>query len=269
MLYSSKIGWIHGQIWFSGLLSKKKSSYLGTTLTKFFFTSGGQGSGIFDENYGPSLSFINGNGTGGASSPQILADTTLPSDKEIVVMLGEECNNDCGYVRPGSVSYRELPYQIEIFSITNILVDGFNGADKVFLLEFNMPSDGSTGFNADMPAVWILNAQIPRTIQYGNPTCSCWASGCGEFDIAEALNSGSTFLKSTLHTNKPGGDSDYFVRPTSSTMKLAVVFSSANSSIHIQVMPTSYDFPTSLSTDEIQDICNTSTGSEVSEFTIS
>lgn len=139
----------------------------------------------------------------------------------------------------------------------------------MFLLEFSMPIDGRTGFNGDMPSVWILNAQIPRTIQYGNPSCSCWESGCGEFDIAEALSSGSTFLKSTLHTNKPGGDSDYFERPTSSTMKLAVVFSSATSTIHIQVLPTSYDFPTSLTTGEIQSICGTSTGSQFSEFTIS
>ncbi|TGO30690.1 hypothetical protein BPAE_0004g01490 [Botrytis paeoniae] len=218
----------------------------------FLGNYGGQGSGVFDEAYGASLSFVNSSGTGGASSPQVLADATLPSNEEIVVMLDEECNNNCGYVRPGSVAYH-----------------GFNGANKVFLLEFSMPIDGRTGFNGDMPSVWILNAQIPRTIQYGNPSCSCWESGCGEFDIAEALNSGSTFLKSTLHTNRPGGDSDYFVRPTSSTMKLAVVFSSATSTIHIQVLPTSYDFPTSLTTNEIQSICGTSTGIQLSEFAIS
>ncbi|KAF7902776.1 hypothetical protein EAF00_002679 [Botryotinia globosa] len=218
----------------------------------FLGNHGGQGSGVFDEAYGASLSFVNSSGTGGASSPQVLADATLPSDEEIVVMLDEECNNDCGYVRPGSVAYH-----------------GFNGANKVFLLEFSMPIDGRTGFNGDMPSVWILNAQIPRTIQYGSPSCSCWESGCGEFDIAEALNSGSTFLKSTLHTNKPGGDSDYFVRPTSSTMKLAVVFSSATSTIHIQVLPTSYEFPTSLTTDEIQSICGTSAGNQLSKFAIS
>lgn len=139
----------------------------------------------------------------------------------------------------------------------------------MFLLEFGMPMDGTAGFNADMPAVWILNAQIPRTIQYGEASCSCWESGCGEFDIAEALNAGSTFLKSTLHTNKPGGDSDYFVRPTSDTMKLAVVFSAASSTIHLQVLPTSYDFPTSLTTDAIQSICDTSTGNQLSKFVIS
>jgi hypothetical protein len=31
--------------------------------------------------------------------------------------------------------------------------DGFDGADKVFLFEFSMPMDGTSGFNADMPAI--------------------------------------------------------------------------------------------------------------------
>lgn len=43
-----------------------------------------------------------------------------------------------------------------------------------------MPMDGKTGFNGDMPAVWMLNANIPRTAQYGPKGCSCWESGCGE-----------------------------------------------------------------------------------------
>lgn len=77
-------------------------------LTKLFFISGGQGSGVFNDAYGASLSFVNSSGTGGASSPQILADAILPSNEEVVVMLDEECNNDCGYVRPGSVAYRKL-----------------------------------------------------------------------------------------------------------------------------------------------------------------
>jgi hypothetical protein len=33
---------------------------------------------------------------------------------------------------------------------------------------------------ADEPAIWMLNAQIPRTTQYGPSDCSCWESGCGE-----------------------------------------------------------------------------------------
>jgi len=57
--------------------------------------------------FGASLAYVDRDGTGGSSSPQILADTTLPSDSEIVIMLGQECGNgDCGYVRPGAIAYR-------------------------------------------------------------------------------------------------------------------------------------------------------------------
>jgi len=32
-------------------------------------------------------------------------------------------------------------------------IDGFGGADKVFLFEFSMPMADSNGFDADMPAI--------------------------------------------------------------------------------------------------------------------
>lgn len=137
------------------------------------------------------------------------------------------------------------------------------------MFEFAMPMDGRNGFNGDMPAIWALNANIPRTLQYGNAECSCWESGCGEFDIVEALDDGSTYLKSTLHTNAPGGDSDYFVRPISATRKLAVVFSSSSSTIHIQVLPDDTDFSSTISAGEIEGMCASSSDNLVSLLTIS
>jgi len=100
--------------------------------------------------------------------------------------------------------------------ITNS-IDGFEGVDKLFLMEFSMPPDVNNSAQKDMPAIWLLNANIPRTAQYHS--CSCWKTGCGEFDIVETLHSGSTYMKSTLHTNTPGGDSDFVVRPTTEMMK--------------------------------------------------
>jgi hypothetical protein len=135
-------------------------------------------------------------------------------------------------------------------------------------MEFSMPLDGDTGFNGDMPAIWMLNAQIPRTLQYGSASCSCWESGCGEFDIMEVLSSGSTYCKSTFHTNTPGGDSDYITRPTSGTMKLAVIFSSSSSTAHIQVLDDSVNFSSSLTAAQIETFCSSSTGSQLSLFTI-
>jgi hypothetical protein len=155
------------------------------------------------------------------------------------------------------------------FTVADECLDGFAGADKVFMFEFAMSMDGQDGFNGNIPAIWALNAKIPRTLQYGNAFCSCWESGCGEFDIVEALDDGSMFLKSTLHDNVSARDSDYFVRPTSTTMKLAVVFNPSSSTIHIQDLPDSTDFSSSITASEIEGMCTSSSDNLISLFTIS
>ncbi len=138
--------------------------------------------------------------------------------------------DDCGTVRPGTVAYH-----------------GFDGASKLFLLELSMPLSNETGFNADMPAAWMLNAQIPNTLQYGAADCSCWESGCGEFDVFEILDSGNMRAKSTWHGIVSGGDSNYFNRPTDGTMKAAVLLDGMNSAAHIIVLPDDAEFSTTLS----------------------
>ncbi|CZR55288.1 related to TOS1 Target of SBF [Phialocephala subalpina] len=215
----------------------------------FLGNFGGEGSGVFDYHFGASLSYINSTGTGGAASSQILANQVIPSGHEVIIMSGRECQNgDCGYTRPGAVAYH-----------------GFDGADKVFMFDFSMPIDGESGFNGDLPAIWLLYGDIVRTLQYGKPECSCWSSGCGEFDIAEALLDGSTYLKSTLHTNTPAGDSDYLKRPTTSSMKLAVIFSSSTSTIRIQVLNESTEFAAAISAEDINVMCDESSD-KVSHF---
>ncbi|KAK5070659.1 target of Sbf, partial [Cryomyces antarcticus] len=89
---------------------------------------------------------------------------------------------------------------------------------------------------------------------YGPTECSCWTSGCGEFDIFEVLDSGNTRCKSTLHGNIAGGDSDYFVRPTSGTIKAALVLYDDN--IHIQILDSNTSFGSSMSASAISNICS-------------
>ena len=120
-------------------------------------------------------------------------------------------------------------------------------------MEFEMPDDGSSGWNENMPAIWMLNANIPRTLQYGNADCSSWTSGGGEFDIMEVLDSGNTKCKATLHGNINGGSSDYFDRPTSGTMKLAVALN--NDNIYIQKLDDSTTFDATLPEDTVNGIC--------------
>lgn len=205
---------------------------------------GTAGSGVWDACFGNSLSYCAPDGISGAGSSQILADIIIPSNKEFSIFTSTKCEGDsCGYYRPGTTAYH-----------------GFNGNYKVFTFEFSMPSDSgaNTVINSDMPAIWMLNAQIPRTLQYGNGACSCWSTGCGEFDVFEVLNSGNQFLTSHLHTgqgaaalanNGGGGTADYIARPVSGTLKAAVIF--ADSSITITVLDDNTTFDQFLSDDTI------------------
>jgi len=202
---------------------------------------GGSGSGVFDYSFGNSLSFSGSDGCSGASESTVLEDCTLPSDAEVIIMSDQECQNgDCGFVREGTTAYH-----------------GFDGSEKAFFFEFQMPDDGQTTTNiydpVNMPAIWMLNAQIPRTLQYGNADCSCWTSGCGEFDIFEVLAPGDTRCKSTLHGNVQGGDSDYFVRPVDKTIKAAMVL--YNDNIHIKILDDSTEFGSSMGSDTLNNIC--------------
>lgn len=180
----------------------------------------------------------------------------IDDNVEFIIMSDRRCDDGgCGYTRPGGVAYRKTPRIPCAGKIRlKMIADGFSGDRKIFLMEFSMPSTGKTGFNADMPAIWLLNAQIPLTSQYGtNPDCSCWTSGCGEFDLFEILDSGNYRCKSTLHMAPAGGCSDYFERPTKGTIKAAVVFAGSPQVAHIQVLDDKQTFDEILSTGAMEE----------------
>lgn len=206
----------------------------------FMNNLGGAGSGVFDFKWGNSLSFAAADGVGSAAAPQVLARSVVPSNKEVVIFSNAPCAGDsCGFYRPGIPAYH-----------------GFGGNQKIFVFEFTMPTETAAApgsFNYDMPAIWLLNAQIPRTLQYGDASCSCWKSGCGELDLFEVLNSGNQFLTNHLHNKQNGagaGTASYFARPTSRSMKAAVVFD--GSSISLVKLADSASFPASLDDATIQ-----------------
>lgn len=194
----------------------------------FLNNLGGAGSGVFDFTFGNSLSYCAADGINAASNPEVLSQTVVGSNHEFAIFSDSKCSgDDCGFHRPGTVAYH-----------------GFGGANKVFIFEFAMPSDNSVGFNADMPAVWLLNAQIPRNLQYGAPSCSCWTSGCGELDLWEILNTGNHRLVTTLHGKEygGGGSANYFNRPTQGTLKGAAIFTDTTISVvQIPEIPTTID----------------------------
>lgn len=211
----------------------------------FLNHEGGQGSGVFDWKFGASLAYASADGTGGSDQPNTLKDTTLPSTAEVVIFTNKTCtDSSCGYTRPGTVAYH-----------------GFDGAEKAFFFEFEMPNTGeTTAANAyepvNMPAIWLLNAQIPHTLQYGQANCSCWTSGCGEFDLFEVLTPGDSRMKSTYHSNNSGGDSNYFDRPENGTMKAAMILS--NNNIHLKVLSDGTEWGDVLSAQTVSQLCEES-----------
>ncbi|KAL8947490.1 MAG: hypothetical protein Q9222_006238 [Ikaeria aurantiellina] len=247
-----------------------------TFLNHFGGTQGMPGTADGGPAFGASLSYASSDGKSAAASPQILQNKMIEDDVEMIVMSNKTCDGgSCGYTRPGGVAYREykptdrnhtaLVFESSTLrcgcthtspgnhhAYSNLSLDGFSGDHKLFMMEFSMPATGKKGFNADMPGIWLLNAQIPLTSQYGtNPECSCWTSGCGEFDLFEILDSGNFRCKSTLHMAPAGGSSDYFQRPEKSTIKAAVLFTGSNESAHIKVLDDSQSFDESLAADVI------------------
>lgn len=151
---------------------------------------------------GQALTYAGSDGVSKASSNTALAaNTTLDSNAEYSIFSNVTCqdsglSNDCGVYRAGIPAYH-----------------GFGGTIKTFLFQFTMPNDTSSNTdisNFNMPAIWLLNAQIPRTSQYNNNVnCSCWRSGCGEFDIFEVKNYTESLvgeLYTTIHDYQGTGD---------------------------------------------------------------
>ncbi|KAF2400411.1 hypothetical protein EJ06DRAFT_556723 [Trichodelitschia bisporula] len=206
---------------------------------------GGQGSGVWDKKFGNSLSYASEDGKAAANGPQLFAGE-LDSNTELGIFSDQLCDDGCGFVRPKTVAYK-----------------GFAGPEKAFFFDFMMPGDpNSGGRNSDKPAIWALNAQIPRVGEYLNdPACSCWTSGCGEVDIFEVLDPGNNRCTTTLHSFANGGTPNFFSRPTSKYLKVAVLFH--NNSITIKVLDDSFEFGSVIDASQIDEIAEKSTACTV------
>jgi hypothetical protein len=175
--------------------------------------------------FGNSLSYVTSNGARVAPVSTPFDGTLETSELEMAVFSDRDCDHDCEYWRPNATSH-------------------FGWSDQ--------------GMMSDAPAWWFLNAAIPRILQYGNDRnnipCSCWSTGCGEFDAFEVLGNGEERAKSTLHRqgNLEGGDSNYFKRPVGRTVKFGVVWHYPH--ITALVLNDSFDFSTSLTDEQIQQL---------------
>ncbi|EGW33561.1 uncharacterized protein SPAPADRAFT_60900 [Spathaspora passalidarum NRRL Y-27907] len=210
----------------------------GTADNVTFLTRAGKNSSCL----GFGLTYADTDGISKANSPTVLADDTLiNSNQEYVIFSNLTCdksgvNNDCGVYREDIPAYH-----------------GFYGTTKMFLFKFSMPNETKSAWdvaNYNMPAIWLLNAQIPRTAQYSNDVnCSCWRSGCGEFDVFEVMNvTEYTHLYSTIHDYQGTDDIEsglagngYIDRDLNGTMVGGVVFDSTGKVIVWMSDDTTFD----------------------------
>ncbi|GAB9475879.1 Gpi anchor protein [Globisporangium polare] len=132
---------------------------------------------------------------GAASNPygqSIYADEKTGA--EVHIMTGKQCGKDgeCkGYYDKDGTAFQ-----------------GWGGAKKMFVTKVTMPNGGSP----NLPAIWMLNAQIVRSSQYG---CNCRGmgkgGGCGELDIAEVLEKDTSVVATHYYFydggSAPGHDS--------------------------------------------------------------
>lgn len=192
---------------------------------------------------GKALAYAADDGVSASESSTVLGKNNyIKSDGEYVIYSNVSCpssgaSKGCGVYRDGIPAYY-----------------GFGGVTKMFLFEFEMPTETETNSTSveyyDMPAIWLLNDHIARTSQYPtNANCSCWASGCGEYDIFEVMNGTErNHLYSTFHTFQGIEDLGtgiqaygYIPRDTKNTMKGGVVFDSAGNTITFMSNDTAFD----------------------------
>ncbi|CUM63887.1 uncharacterized protein PRCAT00001475001 [Priceomyces carsonii] len=191
---------------------------------------------------GKALTYAGSNGTSEAKESTVLSqDAQISSNEEYVIFSNISCDssgfdNDCGVYRSGIPAYH-----------------GYYGKIKMFLFEFKMPTESEKDedtSNYNMPAIWLLNAHIPRTSQYAlNVNCSCWRSGCGEFDIFEIMNTTeANDLYSTVHDYQGTGDIEnglqadgHLTRDTEGTMKGGVVFDKDGNAIVFMSNSSTFD----------------------------
>ncbi|CAI4282422.1 BPK_collapsed_G0003770.mRNA.1.CDS.1 [Saccharomyces cerevisiae] len=56
---------------------------------------------------------------------------------------------------------------------------GLVGLIKFSSSNFSMPLTPAVLPTIKMsPAIWFIESKIPRTLQYGDASCSCWKTGC-------------------------------------------------------------------------------------------
>ncbi|RLN69544.1 hypothetical protein BBJ28_00023030 [Nothophytophthora sp. Chile5] len=128
---------------------------------------------------------------------------------------------------------------------------GWSGTKKIFVTKVTMPEGGAP----NVPAVWMLNAQIVRSGQY---QCNCRgtgsAGGCGELDIAEVLEKDTSYVATHYYfydgSVAPGND-QFGARPTDGPATYVTIIDEAYGVKIVQLGADDFDFGCGSITDDV------------------
>jgi hypothetical protein len=203
----------------------------------FLNNKGGGKSGIWTQCGGNSQSWATADGKDSAAGERPFSGV-LDNEVEVNVLTAKPCAgaddaSECGFS-------------------SGVALHGWAGA-KLFAVRARMPRyTGAPGTNyTDAPAIWMLNARIVRTAQYG---CNCRGvgspGGCGELDVAEVLSDGHlTHATSTIYSYQgavgadgASGSGHYFLRPVNTSATFVVLFDPAGRIQMLRLAPDAFDF---------------------------
>lgn len=128
---------------------------------------------------------------------------------------------------------------------------GWTGAKKLFITKVDMPEGGAP----NVPAIWMLNAQITRSGQY---QCNCRgvgpAGGCGELDIAEVLEKDTSVVATHYYfydgSVNPGNDR-FAARPTDAPTTYITIIDESYGVKIIEIGADDFDFTSASISNEV------------------
>jgi len=213
---------------------KRTSSWnrCGSTNLTFFNNLGGTGSGEWTLCGGNSQSYASADAKTAVAAPTRFTGT-LGNRVEMNILSDQACvgtgdASECGFYR-------------------GVTRHGWAGA-KLFAIRARMPryTGPITEYYDDVPAIWMLNARVVRTAQYG---CNCRGmgspGGCGELDVAEVLHGGHPMhATSTIYSfeGATGSGPNYFMRPVKESATFIVLFDASGKVQMLRLKADAFNF---------------------------
>ncbi|EPX56925.1 hypothetical protein D187_006678 [Cystobacter fuscus DSM 2262] len=214
-----------------------------TNLTFFNNLGGGNVSGEWTVCGGNSQSYASADGKKAAVAPTRF-NGSLANRTELNILSDKACvgtgdSSECGFYR-------------------GVTRHGWGGA-KIFAIRARMPryTEPKTQYYDDVPAIWMLNARVVRTAQYG---CNCRGmgspGGCGELDVAEVLHGDNPlYATSTIYSfeGATGSGPNYFQRPVKESATFIVIFDASGKIQMLRLKPDAFDFGDTVSNSTVSE----------------